>query len=382
MVEFRLKDGSGKITLRYMVEDVDRHGNVRIYLRRKGHPKVRLMSTPGTPEFLAEYQAALGAGALRQPAKPKQRSEPAPGSLSWLAQRYYASGKFTTANPGTKKMRRSIIDRLCEQAGDAPVSTMQVEHVEALRDQRAATPAAANNMVKVLRQMFAWALKAKLVRLNPAVGIDPLPMNPDGHHTWTNEQVEQFEAHWPIGTNARLALALLLYTGQRRSDIIRMGPQHVKDGWMTITQTKNAGRNPVTVSVPVLPALQEIIDATPSWRGHLAFLISKWDKPYTVDGFGRVFREWCDKAELPAECSAHGLRKTAATRLAEMGATEHEIAAITGHRSLNEVARYTRKARQKELAARAGALMAEHGLNKSVPPISDQLKSGTKTPGK
>ena len=71
-----------------------------------------------------------------------------------------------------------------------------------------------------------------------------------GHHSWTPEEVARFELHHPIGSKARLAMALLLYTGQRRSDIVLFGKQHVRDGWLRFTQQKNRKRRPITLALP------------------------------------------------------------------------------------------------------------------------------------
>jgi integrase/recombinase XerD len=118
------------------------------------------------------------------------------------------------------------------------------------------------------------------------------------------------------------------------------------------TQAKNEHRNPVTMDIPVHSDLAAAIEASPS--GHLTFLTTALGKPFTPAGFGNWFRERCNEAGLP-HCSAHGLRKATAARLAERGATPHEIMAVTGHRSLEEIERYTRAARRAGLADSAMA---------------------------
>ncbi|MBB6251395.1 tyrosine-type recombinase/integrase [Nitrospirillum iridis] len=371
MVEFRLRDGTGTVKLKYLVEDVDRHGKVRIYLRRRGHLKVLLTATPGTPEFMAQYRAALEGKAPERAPRRKGKPAPgetaaAPGTFRALVERYYATGAFRNQlDPGTQKARRYLLDALCEKYGKNPAHLMTSTHVQKLHDDRSDTPEGANNLLKALKHLFRVAVKAGWLQTNPARDVQKFPQEGEGYHTWTLEEVAQFEAKHPIGTRARLAMALLLYTGQRRSDVVRMGPQHVKDGWLTITQAKGARHKPVTVSIPIVAPLREILDQTNT--GHLAYLVTMRGKPFAVASFGNMFRDWCREAGLD-HCSAHGLRKTAATRLAELGASEHEIAAITGHRTLSQVAHYTRAARQKGLAARAMERLEEHGSNKSVQP--------------
>lgn len=172
------------------------------------------------------------------------------------------------------------------------------------------------------------------------------------------EEVRQFENHHPIGSKPRLALAVMLYTGQRRSDIVRLGPQHIKDGWITLTQAKNRDRKPVTLSIPLLPELKAVLDATPT--GNLAFLVTAFGKPFTSNGFGNWFRKQCDEAGLK-HCSAHGLRKAGAALAAENGATERQLMAIFGWTTMKEASRYTRAARQKVLAASGMKLLSRDG---------------------
>ena len=143
-------------------------------------------------------------------------------------------------------------------------------------------------------------------------------------------------------------LALLLYTGQRRGDVIRMGRQRVRAGVLYVAQEKTG----VELAIPVHPELATIIASAPS--GHLTFLATRFGRPFEASAFSHWFRDQCDVAGLP-HCSAHGLRKAAARRLAEAGCTAHEIGAITGHASLAELVRYTRAADQRHLAEAAMA---------------------------
>jgi integrase/recombinase XerD len=182
--------------------------------------------------------------------------------------------------------------------------------------------------------------------------VKPIRYVTNGYHSWSLEEVDAYEKTHPVGTKARLAMAILLYTTGRREDAVRLGPQHIRKGRIQYTQAKNEHRNPIVMDIPLHPDLQAIIEATPS--GHLTFLVTEYGRPFTPAGFGNRFRDWCNQAGLP-NCSAHGLRKATAARLAELGATAHEIMAITGHQSLEEVERYTRPARKRGLADSAMA---------------------------
>ena len=238
------------------------------------------------------------------------------------------------------------------------------------RDSKSDRPEAAISLVKALRQLFAFAIEYRLATRNPAKEVRYLKSNSEGFHSWSEEEIARFEQHYSVGSTARLALALLLYSGQRRSDVVLFGPQHVRGDSLHFKRQKNRNSRPVTLTIPIHPELRRIIDATPS--GALAFLISELGRPFSGNGFGNRFRKWCDESGLPAECSA-------ATRLAEAGATELEIRAITGHQTSREVSRYTKAASQKLMAKNA---MEKLTGNKTVPLKTDESVPLDETKGK
>lgn len=253
----------------------------------------------------------------------------------------------------TQHWRGSALDKICEQHEHKPIVLMQPKHIRTLRDEKVATPAAANQRLRALKALFRWAVEAEIAPNDPARDVRVIQSASEGHHSWTVDEAKQFEQTHPIGSKARLAMALILYTAGRREDAIRLGPQHLRDGRLRYTQAKNEHRKPAHMDIPIHPELARIIAATtPS--GHLTFLVNENDRPFTVRHFDRTFRKWCDEAGLP-HCSAHGLRYATAAHLAEHGASAHEIMAITGHRSLAEVERYTRAARKATLADAAMA---------------------------
>lgn len=350
---------------RYVVQDRDRHGNVRVYLRQPGKSKVRLYETPGTDAFDAEYRKAVNA-------KP-QKAKPAvalgmvlPGSVDALCVAYYKSAEFRRMDERTQRVRRGILDSFRQSHGNKPAARLEARHLIGLRDDRAETPEAANSLLKALRAVYRHGMALSLVYDNPAAKVGYLPGSAEGFHAWTLEEVRQFEAHHPVGSKPRLAMALLLYTGQRRSDVVQLGRQHVRDGWLAFTQHKNRNRRPVRLELPIVPELQRILDA--SHTGELAFLVSDRGTPYSAETFGNRFRKWCREAGLPL-CSPHGLRKAAASRLAELGCTAHEIMAVTGHRTLKEVDRYTRGAAQRVMAESAfSRLIAADAANEKSHP--------------
>ena len=349
-----------KTNLKFLVRDRDRHGNVRIYFRQGGK-KVRLRGPEGSADFLDDYRNAL----MGMPTLPMVQSQShviVSGSFRELCVAYFQSADFKSLAPRGQRVRRGILERFCinNNDGEKPYAALEPKHLRLRRDAMMDRPEAANNMLKAVRQVYKYAMTYEDFGHNPAIGVAYLKGSPDGFHAWTPEEVAQFEAHHPIGSRARLALALALFTGQRRADLVELGPKKLKTNygveWLSFTQVKNRKTKPVHLEIPVMPELRSIIDATKT--GTSTFLITKYGKPFTSNGFGNKFRGWCNEAGLP-QCSAHGLRKAAASRLAELGCTEQEIMSITGHRTSKEIARYTKAARQKTRAESALSKMSK-----------------------
>ena len=365
----------------HLSRDTDRHGNVRWYVRMPGKPKVRIREDYGTPAFWSTYRDAL-AGVRPQKADPRTEKEPAPaGSLRSLCERYFASGDFRGLDETTRRVRRSILERLCQETtpsgspcGDLPFKAMLPRHVRSFRDKKADTPGAANSMVKALRQLFTFAVACDLADNNPAKEVPYLPpVRPEGIPAWSDDDVRAFEAKHPTGTMARLALMLFVEFGQRISDVHRLGPPMMKDGALTFTQHKNRNRKPVTLTLPVSERLRAVLEALP--EGRRTFLVNEHGKPFASTAvFGNRFRDWCREAGLQGR-SAHGLRKHFAATLAEHGASDREIMSMTGHRTSKEVDRYTRSASQKRLAAAARQKLSREEF---VPPSPIPPESGTK----
>jgi integrase len=219
-----------------------------------------------------------------------------------------------------------------------------------------------------LRLVLNYAVSIDMLPSNPAVGIKKYKSpNPDGIHTFTEDEVTQFVVRHCLGTKAHLAMQLGLCLGQRKSDAVRMGWQHIRGNKIAVRQEKTN----TALLIPIHPDLEKALAATS--RTNLTFLVTEHGKPFSVAGFGNWFRDRCDEAELP-QCSFHGLRKLAATRLAEAGCSDREIMAITGHKSVSEVSRYTRAADQSRLAEQAMAKgMARTNRDEKLSSTSDPL---------
>jgi integrase len=326
---------------RYVHGFIDRHGRPRHYLRRRCFKKIPLPGVPWSPEFMAAYQEALAG----QPVMPGSAQIKA-GSIRALTISYYGSIAFVSLSRRSQYVRRGLLDRFCQEHGEKSVASLKREHVVKLMAAKAAKPESANALRKALRALMQHAVEVGVRPDDPTRDVRAISSKTQGFHSWTDDEITQFEQRHPVGTKARLAMVLLLYTGQRRADVIRMGRQHVRDGFISVRQAKTG----TELMIPIHPELASIIAA--SSTGQMTFLTTQFARPFTSAGFGNWFRDQCNAAGLP-RCSAHGLRKAAARRLAEAGCTAHEIASITGHASLKEVARYTRGADQRRLAQSA-----------------------------
>ena len=368
--------------VKYLIEDLDRHGNVRRYVRRPGFRKVRIRAAPGSPEFWCEYLAAVSGA---PPCAVKDPSDKSKGTLLGLCGAYFASTDFGRLHPTTRVVRRRVLEDCCRETirpgdpnrfGDCPLEQLTAKGVKVLRDRKAAVPEAANSRVKALRAMLKWAVADERIQSNPARDVPQFRTRSDGHHAWSSSEIAQFMERHPSGTKARLACCLLFFTGQRVSDVVRFGPDHLIDGRFQFTQAKNESRSPVTLQLPLLPELEAELGR--SRPGGKTFLLTSFGKPFTAKGFGNWFRERCDEAGLP-DCSAHGLRKAGATIAAENGATASQLQAIFGWRTFEQPNHYTKSADQKRLAREAMRLLVVHKTDSYSVPLRRQAgPSGTK----
>jgi integrase len=371
-----------RLDLPYLMTDTDRHGNRRIFVRRHGR-KVRIREIPGTQAFLRAYSEALDAlNAIAGAGATLMRAIAPPGSLGWLAASYFGSAEFRALDSKSQATRRLVIEdclREPRKPGSSdlmaacPISALSAAHVLMLRDRRADKPGAANNRLKYLSAMFGWAVQRGLMRSNPARDARPIRYASDGFHPWTISEVRQFEDRHAIGTKARLALALLLFTGARRGDVVTFGRQHVKDGWLRFVPRKTRYKRARISEKPILPELAHIIAA--SQCGDLTFLMTEYGKPFTAAGFGGWFRKRCNEAGLH-HCSAHGLRKAGATLAAENGATDRQLMALYDWDTASQATVYTAAADRKRLAGEAAKLLSsEQTVNIDCPTELPHQKS-------
>jgi integrase len=295
------------------------------------------------------------------------------GTVNALIVSYYTASSFKDLK-ATQANRCNILERFRNEFGDLPVKGLTRATLDRLMGARSNTPHAANNMVKVLRYLLDHAISQGMIVINPAVGVRKYRSKSDGHHTWSEAEIAEFQKRHPLDTRAGLAMALMLYTGQRRSDAVKMGRQHMSqhrddDGVLMDYIAVKQEKTETPLDIPMHPELLAAVAALP--MKNMTFLLTERGAPFSAAGFGNWFRERCDEAKLP-HCSAHGLRKAAATRLANIGCTNEMIKAITGHRSDSALAPYTKAADQRRLATAAmkrliASSPREHNADKSGP---------------
>lgn len=310
----------------------------RIYWKfERGDFRINLPGPYGSADFLAAYEAALAGS------KPSNASPALAGTLAWLIEQYLRSLRFQNLSDSRKRTIRLELDWLRKEAGKYQFERLEVRHVEALMSKKKG-PTAANTVKKNMSMLFNFAAK-KLgyTGPNPARHAERMKTNPDGFHTWTDAEVSRFlERHGPT-TKARLVMLLALNTGMARQDLARVGRQHVKAGRIAYRRHKTA----VAADMPILPELAEELRHVPKDR-MLFVTQDKSDKPYAVASLGNWFRDRCAEANVPG--SLHGLRKAGATRLADAGASEWEIASYLAHSDTTQAAVYTKKANRARLA--------------------------------
>ncbi|HEY4981260.1 MAG TPA: site-specific integrase [Pseudolabrys sp.] len=277
-------------------------------------------------------------------------------SLAWAMGNYRNSSTWGGFSNATRRQRENIIKAVIKTAGMVPLKDITSDTIRTGRERRAATPHAANNFLKAMRGFFAWAVEEKLVAVDPTKGVKLLVGKNDavGFRVWSQDELDRFEAHWPVGTRERLAFDLLLYTGFRRGDAVRIGRQHERDGVITIhTEKHRKGKPGELVSLPILPPLAASIAATKT--GDMTYLVTDAGHPWVKESFGNWFGEISRKAGCPG--SAHGLRKAGATRAANHGASERQLMAIFGWSTGKMAQHYTRSADRVRLARDAAKLL-------------------------
>ena len=340
-----------RIKLRYDNEYRDRHGKLRRYVRVPGSRGVQLPGIPGSIEFMAAYQSAIATVAP----PPSSSKHVIHGSLAEIAAGYFRSASFANLSPSSQKLYRIALKPILEAHGHRLVrelpKTAARNIIEAIGESH---PGMANVTRAVLSKIMRYAIDINVRADNPFAHLEKYRLGT--HHSWTDAELAQYERHWKLGTRERLAYALLLYTAQRGGDIAKMTRSDIVNGYIRVSQDKVRKGDTNELMIPIHPALARALKAGPV-VGMQHLITDARGRP--LKALTALIERAARLAGLPSRCVAHGLRKAALRRLSEHQATTKEIAAMSGHRSLKEIERYTDHADQARLAQSAVAKLPD-----------------------
>ncbi len=324
----------------------DRHGKVRWRYRRKGVKGGYVHGEPGSPEWIEDYQRL----AAEQPTGAVSPRFTAPRSFDDLARRYRGSPRWARMQPSSRYTFGRLIDRLLDKTdskgnrfGARPVAAVTVASLDKMLGKMADTPGTANNMRKVLRMLFAYAVKLGWRADNPALLTDGFRGGP-GFATWTEDDIAAYRERHALGTTARLVMELALNTAARRCNVATLRRDQLRGGKFHIEHAKGGEATIVRAQPMTITA----IDAMPvAGIGH--FAVNAYGRPFSIAGLGNKMRKWCDEAGLKGR-TLHGLRKAQSRRLAEAGATDAQGRAVTGQKKNQTFAYYAQMANREGLA--------------------------------
>lgn len=333
------------MTLKH-IQTIHKGGKIYHYLRAPGAKRQRLPDLPiDSPEFLAAYAAALGVQEVK--------SKAGPGTIAQMVEAYLASSDFLRKSESYRRTIRRHADEIKAQAEDALAAHLTTEDIA--DDLEPLAPNSAADRLKTWRAICAYGKTKRMLTSDPSLAArrKSIPRT-IGHPAWTDADIERFRGRWPIGTIQRLCFELIYWTGARISDAVKIGPGMVgRDGVLQFSQQKTGEPAfvPWTCAPPAyagkMLADRKLMHAAINARAdrHMTFLATAQGRTRSSKALGHLISEAAQAARV--DKSAHGLRKARAKALAEAGATVHQIAAWTGHITLEEVEHYTREANRR-----------------------------------
>ncbi|MEY8143044.1 tyrosine-type recombinase/integrase [Falsihalocynthiibacter sp. CO-5D18] len=326
---------------KYLYRDKDRHGNSRWYFSPPLSTKTRLKHAEGTSEFRKEYLWLFNQWEKGEIA-PSQKVTV--NSIEWLIRKYQASGTFKALAHNTQIQRSNFYTRFCRAYGEVSASSLTAKDIADVRDTFGSRRFAARNFVKAMRAVFAWAVEAENDYLldNPAAKVKIPSGATQGHAVWSLEDVKRMKDFYPQGHNARICLAILLFTGQRISDVRVMGRTNVKGTFLNCRQVKTGNE----IEIPISPVLRTELGVK---FNDLIWLQTANGAPYSEKSCSMRFSHWAKEAGLE-DRTAHGLRKSVGTILAELGLSEDVIMSVLGHTSAEQVRTYIKTNKRRDLA--------------------------------
>ena len=333
---------------------VDFRGN-KIWEYREGHgPRIRIGSAEpdakdyiafGTQAFEEAYYAArhqygrTDAAPAEAPVTEKKLGRADPNSLQWLIDRYlvWHAAPAQQKSHNTQKEHRNTLKRVALKYGHKPYALIDKKHAAELRDGAVerGTKSMGNRVLSVMSTMFDWAIDVEGLLpegSNPCDSVKRVEVTSKSRHKWSDAECNKFEAAYKPGTLPRLAYDLYCFTGQRTSDVVKMGWQHLdlEEELMTIVQQKTGKE----VHPPILPELLASIEAAKAAGilGKDTFIGSAryGGRSISAGGFGALMRQACDDIGI-SECTPHGLRHKATMRCVENGADMGFLCSVFGY---------------------------------------------------
>jgi integrase len=259
-----------------------------------------------------------------------------------LFEKYEQSSGFAKLSVTSKQKYIYISKRLVEDLGDIDITTMRRSTFINLQSKYKDRPAMANLMTRIASIALSYAVDLDILPANPIAGMKNLKIG--SFQRW-----EPDEVRFVIGLGDRrisTAVALAWYTGQRESDILNMRWRDIKDGYLTVVQSKTGSE----LKIKLHPDLVSLLDSIRGETIESHYIVSG-DKPMSGDAFRTAFRR--KLAPLGFHKTFHGIRKGVASSLAENGSSLKEIAAILGHKSIKMAAYYSEQASGKKLVENA-----------------------------
>lgn len=312
---------------KFVRRHVDRHGRERFYLRKPGQASVAL-PPHGSPEFDTAYKATLAA----EP-PPISTARTDKGTISGLVAAYYESQQWRALAPVTQVNFRRDYERFREAHGAKPVKSLEPRHVDKVLAAYGDRTGAAKALRKRLNTLFAFAVRLGWCADNPVSKAERVKHRVIGYRTWTEADIAAFRKRWPVGAPVRLAFEILLNTGLRRADAVRLGWNHVVDGEIVVTTSKS--RHSTELTIPIHEDLWAVLKDC--LRDRPTFIVTGTNVARTAKGFTKWIREAAHATGPPSNSSPHGLRKAICRRLADADCDAMTIMSITGHKNMAEI---------------------------------------------
>jgi site-specific recombinase XerD len=285
------------------------------------------------------------------------------GTFRKLIADYTASGIWDSHKERTRVHYRHQLSRIETAWGDLPVEGLTVDGIFKLRAGLERTPVAANHLVSVQRTLLGWGLSHGYGTRNPANDVEPIAIRDEQNaKPWTEAAYALVLAKAP--EHIRRAVFLGRATGQRRSDLVKLGKKNRRDDGIAFKIGKLRDKE------HFIPLTRKQLEEIDSWSCSDTgpWIVSPTGRPMSGDhlqsSLGRFVAKVPELAGV--EVKMHGLRAMAACDRKYLGADDAAVGKSIGM-STAMVARYTKHIDQQRVArdVRDGLERAENGIGKS-----------------